>query len=176
MKIAIFVFLSAVAYKAAYNWKLYLKTKHYQKSYVDYLNPCSELYLESELEIVPLFKAARLADVSFAVSEQLGNNLVSAVTVNHFANLSRKDPIIIRRTHQCFAQALHTFRQRSLEAFSPLYWMNTILYLPKNIFKYLGLSTNTLAAKLFQLIYWIMTPLLLLLRDNLHQFVLTLLD
>ena len=65
------------------------------------------------------------------------------------------------------------FKSRIFEAFSPLYWINCILFLPRNILTYLGLDADGIMSKILQLLYWITTPLIVAFRDSIYEYIAT---
>ncbi len=51
-------------------------------------------------------------------------------------------------------EAIGTYRARIFETFLPMYWIELLLYLPREILRYLGLPPESLATKTLQLFYW----------------------
>lgn len=60
------------------------------------------------------------------------------------------------------------YRMRLIESFSPRYWIETVIFLPSRIIQYLGGKSDSLFAKLLQILYWIFTPLLIAVRDKIY--------
>ena len=73
-----------------------------------------------------------------------------------------------------FISSFGIYANRILECFNPFYWCETILYLPKNIVKYLGFPNNTLFVKTMQLLWWFITPLAIVFRKQVVFFILKL--
>ena len=63
-----------------------------------------------------------------------------------------------------------------LECLSPLYWVQLVAFLPSKLCEYFGVSEKKFAPKIFQLLYWVLTPLLLCFRTQLYDFIVQLLQ
>ena len=75
-----------------------------------------------------------------------------------------------------FRTAKGECKARILESFNPLYWIETILNLPRIILGYFGLNQNSVSAKILQCIYWLLVPLLLAFRGQIYEYVIALLN
>lgn len=67
--------------------------------------------------------------------------------------------------------ALAIFLNRILESLNPLYWIETIINLPKTALIYLGLPSESVFIKALQLIWWILAPICIIFRDKLLSFL-----
>ncbi len=61
----------------------------------------------------------------------------------------QKDVVIM------FEEAIGEYKSRCLEVFSPLYWINTVIYLPQKILQYIGLPSETWIGRILNAIWWI---------------------
>lgn len=68
-----------------------------------------------------------------------------------------------------YTRAMSIFISRIIENFNPLFWIDTLIYLPKTIFGYLGVSPERIIVKIFQILWWIITPIALLFREKLWE-------
>ena len=68
------------------------------------------------------------------------------------------------------------FQERYNEIFSIKYWINFVVFLPKEIINYLGLETDHIVVRALQVIYWLFTPVLVFFRTKLISLVLKLLS
>lgn len=59
-----------------------------------------------------------------------------------------------------FHEAIGVYKSRLLETFSPIYWIEFAINLPKKILEYLGIAPESIVIKIFQLIYWIVGAVL----------------
>ena len=56
-----------------------------------------------------------------------------------------------------FYGSVGVYKTRTLEALNPLHWVETLIFLPREILNYLGVSQANVVSKLLQLIYWFVT-------------------
>lgn len=63
-----------------------------------------------------------------------------------------------------------------LECLSPLYWIQLLFFLPSKLCEFLGISGDKIAIKVLQIVYWVLTPLVLCFRSQLYSFVTQLLQ
>jgi len=54
-------------------------------------------------------------------------------------------------------EAIGFCRDRLLETFNPAYWIEAVIYLPRKMLAYVGLSPESLAARILQVIYWVLS-------------------
>lgn len=109
-------------------------------------------------------------------------SLISLIFVNQQYNLSlNNEPNYLLACSPFFdklvskyVHATSVFLSRIIECFNPFYWIELIIYLPKSIVNYLGFSSNKLFTKVLQLIWWIFTPLFLIFREKIIDYILKL--
>lgn len=93
-----------------------------------------------------------------------------------FDNMANKRQDTVCHMMNSFIQAKGYFRMSLLECFSPLHWVQLLFFLPSKLCEYLGISSDKIAIKVFQLVYWVLTPLILCFRTQLYNFVIQLLQ
>lgn len=174
MKYVLYVFLFIVAYKLTNNASLLARTSYYSRKYNQYLQKKVNSYDMYVPMVTKLFKSAGIAECSFAIAEPVGYGYIRTSTVPHFVNIANLRKDIVSATLSGFEQSKAIFRSRLLETFSPLYWIRAAIFLPKHLFLYLGVSADSVFVKIVQVIYWIVTPLLLAFRDSIYQYITTL--
>lgn len=174
MKYLVLFFLTIFVYKLVNNISLLVRTNYYSKKYDNYLRDSKNEFVQNIPMTTKLFKAADLQECTFTVVEPVGYGRIKTSTVTHFINLANRREDIVAATLRCFDQAKAIFKHRLLEAFSPLYWIRGILFLPKQLFTYLGVSVDSVFVKIAQIIYWFVTPLLIAFRDNIYQYIISL--
>ena len=171
MKYLLFIFLLIAAYKLLNNLSLFIRTNYYSKKYNKYLSDSKNDFVQYVPMTTKLFKAADLQERVFTAVEPIGYNRIQTSTVYHYINLANRRSDIVGATLSCFDQSKAIFKNRLLETFSLLYWLRTILFLPKQLFVYLGASTDGIFVKVVQVIYWLATPLLIAFRDRIYQYI-----
>jgi len=146
----IYVFLGYCLIKLLINYSKYYECKQYLDKYLKWvLNPDFKLS-EHKSHVIKLFKDAGLENSTI----QRGNVATGDVWVfEQFSSYA--DDEVVEKTREYFHQAIGVYRSRALEVFNPIYWIEFIIYLPKNIINYLGGPPESIITKIIQLIYWL---------------------
>ena len=173
MKYLVYGFLFIVLYKILDNASMYIQTSRYRKKYEAYLKQNGRTFHQYVPAVTKLFKAAGIEECHFPIVEPVGYGYVQTANVSHFTNLASKRRDFVAATIECFDQAKAIFRSRIIETFSPLYWVRFIVFLPKNLFNYLGIKADSIIIRIAQVIYWMATPFLLFFRDNIYQYIIS---
>lgn len=130
------------------------KKKHTFKTLVKKSN-----VMDAHLPTTQPMGFGHIASFSASVSENFPNNSVDFATI----------------TNDMFCEMEGIFKNRILETFNPLYWLNLVIYLPKNLVEYLGLSSDNIGSKVLQLIWWLIgiigTVLIELYPEYLRQLI-----
>lgn len=58
------------------------------------------------------------------------------------------------------------FKEQMIQAINPIYWINAMIFLPSTITQYLGIKEDNIFNKLFQLIAWIISAILIALYPD----------
>jgi len=58
-----------------------------------------------------------------------------------------------------FNEAIGYYRDRTVEAFNPLYWVETLIYLPRTLLSYIGVNPENVVVKSLQVLYWLISPI-----------------
>lgn len=146
-----------------------LRTK-YEKSFVSG-GPSFNEYIPQTRK---LLADANLDKASIAVSERLGNFQVASFTAKVSDNLDSRRADFVSSTITLLDQTVGVFRMRMMESISPRYWIEAIIFLPRNAIKYLGGKPSSFSSKLLQVIYWVLTPILVAFRSDIYNFIIEL--
>ena len=176
MKYILIGFGCAFLYRLAVNVSALLWLKHYEKKYSQYLSGVGMQYAENEAAVTKLFKDAGLADRMIPFVQPMGLGQILQGQTSLFNNMSNLREDVVSNMKLCFSSARGAYKNRIVENFSPIFWINCVLFLPRTILVYMGVSTDSFFSKLFQLIYWLAAPLLVALRDEIYQFILALMN
>ena len=174
MKYLVLFFSMILVYKLANNMSLLVRTNYYSKKYDMYIRDIKNGFTQYVPMTTKLFKAADLQECTFTVVEPVGYGKIQTATVSHFINLANRREDVVGATIRCFDQSKAIFKARLIEAFSPLYWIRAVLFFPKQLFTYLGVSADSVFVKVTQVIYWVATPLLIAFRDSIYQYIISL--
>ena len=83
-----------------------------------------------------------------------------------------RDPFVMDSVHSTMLQIRSVFQSRFHETFSPIYWIQVIVFAPQKLLLYFDIPATSIISKLFQLIYWIFTPIAISYRDTLTSHLL----
>lgn len=173
----IYIFISVVLLKFLYNLINYLENFRLYKIWTNYFDKlikkkkCSNAITYTR-NIEEHFKLANISNASIPFSIPIGYGQVATSEATMFENIFANDKRVIPYINNAFLEARGFFKKRMLESFNPMYWLKLIIYLPKNIIKYLGLNTDTIFTKIFQIIFWIADTLLFVIyQDEISIFI-----
>lgn len=155
------LFASVVLYKLISNFVALMRTKKLRKGYVAWLNGSNPDYVTYKFEILHLFKKAAIEDMKFVTTENIGEGLINTGSRSVFTNFFSLHPTVRIGVTLMFNDAYGVYRKRMIDAINPLYWIDFIVFLPKNIFGYLNIDLeknfNKIINLLLTAIWWILS-------------------
>jgi hypothetical protein len=161
MKNLLIIILLLVAVKFLLNFLKYLTCKRYFKVYNEHLKNPNFKIEEIKHQIIKIFKDADVLDNYTTVVQPVGYNRISTATgVSMMANIGSLREDVVMGNLAMFHSAIGTYRSRMWESINPVYWFEFVIFLPKNIFHYLGISAESVFIKIGNIIYWIVTVVL----------------
>lgn len=83
-----------------------------------------------------------------------------------------RDPFVMNSVYSTMLQIKSVFQSRFNETFSPIYWIQVIVFAPQKLLLYFDIPATSIISKFFQLIYWILTPITIFYRDTLTSYLL----
>lgn len=173
MKI-ILLFLAMIIYKAISNFVSFKKCESLEHQYTQWLKEQNNDFPKSKREIINLFKKAGISDSKIPVTQPIGFGKISTFNASVFENFPNRHVDHISIVLAMFSEAEGVYRKRLTDSINPLYWIETIIYLPRAIIQYLGLNTETITTKILQVLWWILTPVAILWRDQIWAFLINL--
>jgi len=129
------------------NLSRFLRAKRYLARYHKWLENPDDKLLESRAQVRKLLKDVNVSDGYIGVTQHTGLNRIQTANVSvidAFPN-TRRD--FVQGTNYLFREAIGTYRQRMIDTFNPLYWIETVLHLPKVVLTYLGLPPESVFIK-----------------------------
>lgn len=87
--------------------------------------------------------------------EPLGYVYVRTGGASIFQNFPNAREDYAHSVVRMFHQATGVYRSRMIETFNPLYWIEAVINLPKQLLNYLGLPSESIVIKIAQLMWWI---------------------
>ena len=122
-------------------------------------------------EIINIFKKANIRDKHFSHVVPLGFGQIQTGNVSLFDNFFVNDKRVLSYALSSFEEAKGVYKMRIRENFNPIFWIECIIYLPKNIFKYLGLNESSLPSKICQILYWFIAVFYTLYNKEINKFI-----
>ncbi|HAT1932904.1 TPA: hypothetical protein I8028_001970 [Legionella pneumophila] len=169
-------FLFVVGYKFLLNFIALIKIKKFHSTYIDYIEKIKdpewtkirEKILQNQTDIIQILTKCGVKDFGVFITTPTGYGHVEHKQVSILQNLQfvgQLGEFNIPSTIDIYLiQAKGILKKRMIEAFSPLYWINTLIFLPQNIITYLGFSLDNKKTeaimKVINVIYWIVAILI----------------
>lgn len=176
MKYLAICFLCIFTYRLATNISNLIRINVYRKKYNQYLANQDPDFAENIIPIVHLFKIAGLSDITIPCVRPVGYGKLFEGHASLYKNLNVIQDDIVPGVLLCFSEAVGVFKHRIRETFSPLFWIQCVIFLPQKALAYVGVNGDSVIVKIMQLLYWLATPCLLIFRDNISQYILSLLS
>lgn len=145
--------------KIIINLTKYFQCKYYLDSYFLWVK--GELkgwsLTEAKQKVKELLQGAGVEDCHLPFVEPVGFNMIntsSFLVLDNFPN-SRND--VFQITITFFHDAIGVYRRRIFETFNPLFWLEFFVFLPKKLSSYLGINSEKISVKIFQVLYWLVS-------------------
>ncbi len=171
----IIIGICIIVYKAISNLINLLTTKRYKTEFIKYLSQDSSRIVEHRLQTIKLFKRAGIKDTSTPISQGIGYGQVANFNASVFHNFPSTLQVIAYPALEMFDSAIGIYKSRIIESFNPIYWIEQILFLPKNLLTYIGLNSENTAFKicnvLLSFIWWLLGTTIILFKTQLQQFI-----
>lgn len=160
--------------KFVLNLSKYLRTRWFHRRYKKWLSLQGMKLRESRGQVVKLFKEAGVKDSHVSVARHIGFGKLSIKEVSVFANFPNPREDFAAPILAMFRETIGTYRARMLETFSPLYWIETLINLPRALLSYLGVPAENVLVRVLQVVWWavglVLTTLLALYTSELRAF------
>lgn len=178
--LAIILFTIAIPlYKALTNFVYLKQLQHYEKEFLNFLRDEQSNIDEHKLQTIALFKKAGVQDILMPVSQSIGFGKVASFTSSIFSNFPSGKREMAEPALIMFKNAIGIYKSRILESINPLYWIDQLLFLPRNILAYIGLNSESVAFKLWNVIltfiWWSFCTLVTLFHPEIKQLIIELL-
>lgn len=173
----IVLFIFVIAFKAISNYTKYKRCEKLSKMHIDWLADSCDEFPQHKGEIKKLLLGANVPDSCIPTSQAIGFGQIANANASVYLNFPSKLAGIAVALADKFDEAIGTYRSRFLESFNPLYWIETILFLPKNLLRYIGLDSEKVTFKLCNIlltfIWWLFCAMFVFFRPYLQEFILS---
>ncbi|MFQ7092178.1 MAG: hypothetical protein ACLRQ8_10255 [Coprococcus sp.] len=169
------IFLFIVGYKFLSNLLHCLRIRKLHQYFCEFMKQQRDNMNLYRQEVLSLFEKAHIKDVKIPVSERIGNSQIANWTASTFSMFPSLRPAFSSTALNMFEEAEGVFRKNMIDSINPFYWIDLIIFLPKTLLSYLGISSETSTYKicnvLLTFIWWVFEVFLIYYKPQLQQFL-----
>ena len=110
-----------------------------------------------KVESAKLLKDAGIKDSFVAHVEPVGYGQAQAGQFSVFENFPSDIKGMYYSMLGKFHEAVGVYKTRTIETINPFYWVEFIIFLPKYLLEYIGISQEKSLTKIIQITYWIIS-------------------
>lgn len=159
MKKIIYIFLAIVIYKLLKNLIRWFECKMLKRSFILFCHGKDINLYTSKHKFDVLLTEADVQDAYFPTSAPIPGGKYAAYQASIFEAFPTSDPHIASLILKKLEQAIGTYLDRVKECISPIYWIDLILFLPRNILNYLKIDKDKIYYRIINIclsaIWWI---------------------
>lgn len=152
----LFLFIVVCIIKFSINLFKYYRLKYLLKKYREYLKNPNWEFAQYKLEIARLFKNTGIKEIGVSISENVGYGNLKVHTLSVLDNIVNRNEKVVNIVTETFYSSIGYYKSRFIETINPLFWIEFLLFVPKNIASYIGFKTDNMIANIFQITYWIL--------------------
>ena len=172
------IFFLIFSYKLIRNIGRFIRINTLYKYYFSLCSPNTNPKVwETKQETINLFKIAGIKDTFIPVSQKMGHGYIGSFKASLFDNYPTNRSNFASHYFSMFDEAKGVFKYRIYECFNPFYWIDLIIFLPRNILNYIGVSPEVRSTKILNIIltsiYWFLGILVAILQDKIQTFILS---
>ncbi len=165
------IFMVCFLYKFVNSLNNLCKICKYKKLYCNYLSNNDSKIFQYKTSCIALFKQFNISDAKIPITQKTGYGQFASFTTSLFENFPDNTTLFAPETRRIFEDAIGIAKYNLKQCFNPIYWINLVLFLPKNILTYLNVSAESIFIKICQLLYWICSILFTLFSNNIAEFL-----
>ena len=179
MKIFIYIFSFSFFYKLSKNLYYYFRIQKLYSYFITISAPNEEdinkKVFETKSEVIDLFKKANIEDNLIPTIKPLEGGYGTPIRVSCFSSYPNNQKEFFVYYLKMFDEAKGTFKRRMLEVFLPFYWIDGILFAPKNLLDYIGASPESRSTKISNVvltsIYWFLGIFLTVFKEKVEALI-----
>lgn len=169
------MFLVVVVIKFSLNFHNFLRIKQLSNYHLEFLEGKRPNFTEYRQEVIELFRKAHVKNAYIPVSEPTGYGQIVNMNVDVFSMFPSEFSIISAPAIKMFSEAQGVFRKNMFDSINPIFWIEFLIFLPKNLLIYLGLNQKKALFKTFNLIFtflwWFFCTLVTFFQAEIKQFI-----
>ena len=113
---------------------------------------------ENQLEIKKIIMESGLEDQIISWKESMGLGFANTKKMSTIDNLTISNPKILGSGQMALSRAKGYYKHQAIKSFNPIFWVELVVFLPKEIVSFTGLKSEKksflLTLNFVQLIYW----------------------
>ncbi len=179
----IYILVAFILLHTIYNLINYLRYPIIEKNLLYNYSSDASMKLKAlthKNQILNYIKYAGVSDKHIPVVQSLGYGQLASSSISVFDNIMNPREDIARLVLSSLQEAKGNYWSKFINSFNPFYWLRFILFIPKNIFSYLGLKEECIVIKIFQLIYWfigvVCTFIIAIFPEEIKNFIFSILN
>lgn len=171
MKNVLICFAIVFLYKLISNVINYFAMNFYINRHLNFLTKGDETFITYQNSIRKLVKRANVSSTFIPVVQPIGYGRLASYQADVLDSVANRREDVASALYSAMMVAKGTFRSRIIECFSPRYWIDLVIFLPKHFVEFLGLDGEKWPAKVLQSIWWLLTPAAIIFRNNLYLWI-----
>lgn len=175
MKKVLIAFLLVAFYKALLNFTRLKRLQRYEKEFMSFLSDESSKIDEHKMQTIALLKKAGIPDSQMPVTQSVGFGHFASFNASVYHNFPTTDRTIANTALLMFKNAIGVYKSCIIESINPLYWIDLIVFLPKNILIYIGLNMDNSSSKLWNVflsfIWWLLCAFITMFQPEIKQYI-----
>ncbi|WP_373446086.1 hypothetical protein [Salinicoccus bachuensis] len=171
-----FAFLLAIfLYRTTSTGLDYNSIKREANKFENWLNDKDKLVKAPNGEVMrQLLKKVDINDTPIAYTDVLGPRHYRNVAVAPLQSYPTADRQVLKQLLPLIYQGVDAHQYKFHQNFNLMYWIDSVVFFPKCVIGYLGLNNDNVFTRVVNILYWIFTPILLLLRDKVWEILMNL--
>ena len=173
----VYIFIGVILIKFLINLTRYIENSKLERIWISFYSDKNINAKTYTKQIQKHFKDAGITDSFQPITLPTGFGILANTKISIFDNIFSNVQSVIPLIKTMFLESRGVYRSRMFDSFKISYWIKLIVFLPKNIILYLGLNSDTIFTKLFQVIFWVVDSILIVIyQDEIAIFVKNIID
>jgi len=152
-------FLALLAFRFAYYQVRLRKITTFGDRYRHYLRDESaspEWLVEHTNSFTRMMRECAAEAGTLTRLQEAGYGYLEPVRIAAEDNLGVRDPEVVTVTNRTILRIQGHYRAERNRTFSPLYWVEFLVFLPREVLRHLGVGSDKLAVRVSDLAWWVL--------------------
>ena len=146
------VFLVLILYKFSTNLKRYIKISKLKQDYISLINMKNKQFPTYKREVITLMKKANTANMKIPTAQPVPGGKLATFTADVFSNFPSREQNLYRLTILMFDETIGVYRSRYKESFNPFYWIDLLVFAPRNALNYFQADFDKIHVKIINVL------------------------